>query len=169
MLQNFISNLPTPNTTWENSAACCRFSSQLCQHQTQHGRTLQHAADFHLNFANTKHSMGELCGMLQIFISILRTQKTARENSAAYCRFSSQRCQHQTQHGRTVLHAADFHLNFAKMNATWGEHEPAYYVATHTEKKEVVVAIRGTWAVEDVITDITALPVVSCRKQTLSV
>jgi len=25
----------------------------------------------------------------------------------------------------------------------------------------VVVAIRGTWAVEDVITDITALPVVS--------
>jgi hypothetical protein len=68
---------------------------------------------------------------------------------------------HQTQHGRTLLHAADFHLNFAKMNATWGEHEPAYYVATHTEKKEVVVAIRGTWAVEDVITDITALPVVS--------
>ena len=46
------------------------------------------------------------------------------------------------------------------MTATWGEHEPAYYVATHTESKEVVVAIRGTWAVEDVVTDITALPVV---------
>lgn len=55
------------------------------------------------------------------------------------------------------------------MNATWGEHEPAYYVATHTENKEVVVAIRGTWAVEDVITDITALPVVSSRKHILSV
>ncbi|DBA89266.1 hypothetical protein WJX77_010917 [Trebouxia sp. C0004] len=60
---------------------------------------------------------------------------------------------------KKVLQSRDFHLNFAKMNATWGEHEPAYYVATHTEKKEVVVAIRGTWAVEDVITDITALPV----------
>ncbi len=47
------------------------------------------------------------------------------------------------------------------MTATWGEHEPAYYVATHNDKKEVVVAVRGTWAVEDVITDITALPVVS--------
>ena len=46
------------------------------------------------------------------------------------------------------------------MSATWGEHQPAYYVATHTEKKEVVVAVRGTWAVEDVVTDITALPVV---------
>ena len=46
------------------------------------------------------------------------------------------------------------------MTATWGEHEPAYYVATHSEKKEVVLAIRGTWAVEDVVTDITALPVV---------
>lgn len=47
------------------------------------------------------------------------------------------------------------------MTATWGEHQPAYYVATHTEKKEVVVAVRGTWAVEDVVTDITALPVVT--------
>ena len=46
------------------------------------------------------------------------------------------------------------------MTATWGEHEPAYYIATHSEKREVVVAIRGTWAVEDVVTDITALPVV---------
>lgn len=47
------------------------------------------------------------------------------------------------------------------MSATWGEHQPAYYVATHTENKEVVVAVRGTWAVEDVVTDITALPVVN--------
>ena len=66
----------------------------------------------------------------------------------------------QTQHIPGGRNAAGFHLNFAKMNATWGEHEPAYYVATHSERKEVVVAIRGTWAVEDVITDITALPVV---------
>ena len=36
----------------------------------------------------------------------------------------------------------------------------AYCVATHTDKKEVVVAIRGTWAVENVVMDITALPVV---------
>ena len=56
---------------------------------------------------------------------------------------------------------AGFHLNFAKMAATWGEHQPAYYLATHNDKKEVVVAIRGTWAVEDVVTDINALPVVS--------
>lgn len=61
---------------------------------------------------------------------------------------------------KEVLTTRGYHLNFAKMTATWGEHEPAYYVATHTDKKEVVVAIRGTWAVEDVVTDITALPVV---------
>ena len=33
------------------------------------------------------------------------------------------------------------------MNATWGEHQPAYYVATHTERKELLVAVRGTWEV----------------------
>ncbi|KAL3160591.1 hypothetical protein ABBQ32_010523 [Trebouxia sp. C0010 RCD-2024] len=60
---------------------------------------------------------------------------------------------------KKVLASREYHLNFAKMSATWGEHQPAYYVATHTEKKEVVVAVRGTWAVEDVVTDITALPV----------
>ena len=64
---------------------------------------------------------------------------------------------------KSELLCAEYHLNFAKMSATWGEHQPAYYVATHTEKKEVVVAVRGTWAVEDVVTDITALPVVPPR------
>ena len=34
-----------------------------------------------------------------------------------------------------------------------------YYVATHADKKESLVAIMGTWAVEHVVTDITALPV----------
>ena len=63
---------------------------------------------------------------------------------------------------------AGYHLNFAKMTATWGEHEPAYYVATHPEKREVVAAIRGTWAVEDVVTDITALPVVPAHPLTPS-
>ncbi len=33
------------------------------------------------------------------------------------------------------------------MNATWGEHQPAYYVATHTERRELLVAVRGTWEV----------------------
>ena len=67
-----------------------------------------------------------------------------------------------------VLQSRGFQLNFAKMNATWGEHEPAYYVATHTEKKEMIVAVRGTWAVEDVVTDITALPVVCFPLHALS-
>lgn len=64
---------------------------------------------------------------------------------------------------KKVLTQRGFELNFAKMNATWGEHEPAYYVATHTKSKEMLVVVRGTWTMEDVVTDITALPVVSCH------
>ena len=45
--------------------------------------------------------------------------------------------------------SAGYNLNFAKMNATWGENQPAYYVATHTERKELLVAVRGTWEVGD--------------------
>ena len=62
---------------------------------------------------------------------------------------------------KKILTQRAFELNFAKMNATWGEHEPAYYVATHTKSKEMLVVVRGTWTMEDVVTDITALPVVS--------
>ena len=45
--------------------------------------------------------------------------------------------------------SAGYNLNFAKMNATWGEHQPAYYVATHAERKELLVAVRGTWEVNN--------------------
>eukprot|EP00891_Asterochloris_glomerata_P004980 jgi/Astpho2/4980/fgenesh1_pg.00070_%23_33_t len=59
---------------------------------------------------------------------------------------------------KKLLSDKGYNLNFAKMNATWGEHQPAYYVATHTERRELLVAVRGTWEVEDVVTDITADP-----------
>jgi hypothetical protein len=45
-----------------------------------------------------------------------------------------------------------------KLTSTWAEHCPAYYLAVNLEKKQVVISIRGTAQVEDVITDLTALP-----------
>ena len=47
------------------------------------------------------------------------------------------------------------------MQATWGEHEPSYFVATHQEKKELLCVIRGTAQMEDLVTDLVAHPVVS--------
>ena len=47
------------------------------------------------------------------------------------------------------------------MEASWGEeHCPAYFVATNTEAKELLVCIRGTSEMEDLLVDITAFPVV---------
>ena len=57
--------------------------------------------------------------------------------------------------------AAGFGLVHVKLTSTWAEHCPAYYLAVNLEKKQVVIAIRGTAQVEDVITDLTALPRVS--------
>lgn len=56
--------------------------------------------------------------------------------------------------------AAGWQLNLAKMQATWGEHEPAYFVATHDKNKELLCVIRGTAQMEDLVTDLVAHPVV---------
>ena len=48
----------------------------------------------------------------------------------------------------------------AKMQATWGKHEPAYFVATNDERKELLCVIRGTAQMEDLVTDLVAHPVV---------
>ena len=45
-----------------------------------------------------------------------------------------------------------------KLTSTWAEHCPAYFLAISLEKKEVIISVRGTAQVEDVITDLTALP-----------
>ena len=57
--------------------------------------------------------------------------------------------------------AAGCGLVHVKLTSTWAEHCPAYYLAVNLEKKQVVISIRGTAQVEDVITDLTALPRVS--------
>ena len=60
---------------------------------------------------------------------------------------------------------AGYALNFAKMTADWGkDHSPAYFVATNNEQRELLVCIRGTRQVEDVLADITAFPVVSWHR-----
>jgi len=51
-------------------------------------------------------------------------------------------------------------VNF-KLTSTWAEHCPAYFLAISLEKKQVIIAVRGTAQVDDVITDLTALPKVS--------
>ena len=54
-----------------------------------------------------------------------------------------------------------YSLTHARMEATWGEeHCPAYFVATHTEDKELLVCIKGTSQMEDLLADVTAFPVV---------
>ena len=55
------------------------------------------------------------------------------------------------------LHAG-FGLVHVKLTSTWAEHCPAYFLAISLEKKEVIISVRGTAQVEDVITDLTALP-----------
>ncbi|KAK9820663.1 hypothetical protein WJX74_001715 [Apatococcus lobatus] len=50
-------------------------------------------------------------------------------------------------------------LALAKMQATWGKHEPSYFVATHQERKELLCVIRGTAQMEDLVTDLVAHPV----------
>lgn len=45
-----------------------------------------------------------------------------------------------------------------KLASTWADHQPAFFMATHAARKEVVVAVRGTAQLEDVVTDLTALP-----------
>jgi len=53
---------------------------------------------------------------------------------------------------------AGFALNYVKLAATWADHQPAFFMATHARRREVVVAVRGTAQLEDVVTDLTALP-----------
>lgn len=53
---------------------------------------------------------------------------------------------------------AGFGLAHVKLASTWAEHCPAYYVALNLQAKELLIAVRGTAQVEDVITDLTALP-----------
>ena len=53
---------------------------------------------------------------------------------------------------------AGFGLVHVKLTSTWAEHCPAYFLAISLEKKEVIISVRGTAQVEDVITDLTALP-----------
>ena len=48
-------------------------------------------------------------------------------------------------------------VNF-KLTSTWAEHCPAYFLAISLERKQVIIAVRGTAQVDDVITDLTALP-----------
>ena len=53
---------------------------------------------------------------------------------------------------------AGFGLAHVKLQSTWAQHCPAYYVALNLENKEVLIAVRGTAQFEDVVTDLTALP-----------
>ena len=57
------------------------------------------------------------------------------------------------------MHAGFGLVNY-KLTSTWAEHCPAYYLAINLEKKQVIISIRGTAQIEDVITDLTALPTV---------
>lgn len=45
-----------------------------------------------------------------------------------------------------------------KLTSTWAEHCPAYYMALDLDRKELMIAVRGTAQIEDVVTDLTALP-----------
>lgn len=45
-----------------------------------------------------------------------------------------------------------------KLTSTWAEHCPAYYVALNLQDKIMLISVRGTAQVEDVVTDLTALP-----------
>ncbi|CAK0787789.1 hypothetical protein CVIRNUC_011011 [Coccomyxa viridis] len=56
------------------------------------------------------------------------------------------------------LEKRGFGLVHVKLTSTWAEHCPAYFLAISLEKKEVIISVRGTAQVEDVITDLTALP-----------
>ncbi len=49
-------------------------------------------------------------------------------------------------------------LSHVKLTSTWAEHCPAYYMALNLDEKELLIAIRGTAQIEDVVTDLTALP-----------
>ena len=56
---------------------------------------------------------------------------------------------------------AGYELTYAKMEASWGEeHCPAYFVATKSDSKELLISIRGTSEMEDLLADITAFPMV---------
>ncbi len=55
---------------------------------------------------------------------------------------------------------AGFGLVNYKLTSTWAEHCPAYFLAINLEEKKVIVSVRGTAQIEDVITDLTALPTV---------
>jgi hypothetical protein len=60
------------------------------------------------------------------------------------------------------VRGAGYALAHVKLTSTWAEYCPAYYLALNLQEKEVVIAIRGTAQIEDVVTDLTALPAV-CR------
>ena len=62
------------------------------------------------------------------------------------------------------IHAGFGLVNY-KLTSTWAEHCPAYYLAISLEEKQVMIAIRGTAQIEDVITDLTALPTVCVPAQ----
>ena len=64
---------------------------------------------------------------------------------------------------------AGFGLVHVKLTSTWAEHCPAYFLAISLEKKEVIISVRGTAQVEDVITDLTALPRVRSLDDTCQV
>eukprot|EP00127_Corallochytrium_limacisporum_P003705 Clim_evm37s152 gene=Clim_evmTU37s152 len=42
--------------------------------------------------------------------------------------------------------------------ANWGDYDPAHYVIVNKKRKEVVIGIRGTKSLTDVVTDIAAVP-----------
>ena len=58
------------------------------------------------------------------------------------------------------MRAAGYALAHVKLTSTWAEHCPAYYVALNMDAKAMLIAVRGTAQIEDVVTDLTALPVV---------
>lgn len=58
------------------------------------------------------------------------------------------------------MHMAGYALAHVKLTSTWAEHCPAYYVALNMGAKAMLIAVRGTAQIEDVVTDLTALPVV---------
>ncbi|BDA47245.1 probable Sn1-specific diacylglycerol lipase alpha [Coccomyxa sp. Obi] len=62
----------------------------------------------------------------------------------------------RTLHAR--LTKKGFGLAHVKLTSTWAEHCPAYYVAVNLDAKQLLISVRGTAQIEDVVTDLTALP-----------
>ena len=67
------------------------------------------------------------------------------------------------------MSTAGYELVHAKLEATWAEHCPAYYLAINTEERRLLISVRGTAEVEDVVTDLIASPEVRAMARIMAV